>query len=131
MKSDMCVNYIGLVYFALMFEFVVGILSEKYCILTLWFFFQCQREGYVQRVKDEEGEGCNLQGSLEVNKVAGNFHFATGKSFLQSAIFLADVLALQDNHYNVRQNWFFIIHCLNCVSYSENFDKFSMLPFCL
>jgi len=67
----------------------------------------------VQRVKDEEGEGCNIQGSLEVNKVAGNFHFATGKSFLQSAIFLADLLALQDNHYNVRLNYFFIIRCLN------------------
>jgi len=62
----------------------------------------------VQRVKDEEGEGCNIQGSLEVNKVAGNFHFATGKSFLQSAIFLADLLALQDNHYNVRLNYFLL-----------------------
>jgi len=60
----------------------------------------------VQRVRDEEGEGCNIQGSLEVNKVAGNFHFATGKSFLQSAVFLADLLALQDNHYNVRLNCF-------------------------
>jgi endoplasmic reticulum-Golgi intermediate compartment protein 3 len=58
----------------------------------------------VQKVKDEEGEGCNIHGSLEVNKVAGNFHFATGQSFLQSAIFLADLLALQDNHYNVRMN---------------------------
>ncbi|KAG4999537.1 hypothetical protein JHK87_020609 [Glycine soja] len=75
---------------------------------------QCQREGYVQRVKDEEGEGCNLQGSLEVNKVAGNFHFATGKSFLQSAIFLADVLALQDNHYNIS-------HRINKLSFGHHF----------
>ncbi|KAG5040580.1 hypothetical protein AAZX31_05G109000 [Glycine max] len=75
---------------------------------------QCQREGYVQRVKDEEGEGCNLQGSLEVNKVAGNFHFATGKSFLQSAIFLADLLALQDNHYNIS-------HRINKLSFGHHF----------
>ncbi|XLT44751.1 hypothetical protein HN873_037355, partial [Arachis hypogaea] len=42
-------------------------------------FDQCQREGYVQRVKDEEGEGCNIHGSLQINKVAGDFHFAIGK----------------------------------------------------
>ncbi|XLS57522.1 hypothetical protein HN51_007277, partial [Arachis hypogaea] len=43
-------------------------------------FDQCQREGYVQRVKDEEGEGCNIHGSLQINKVARDFHFAIGKS---------------------------------------------------
>ncbi|KAK7400306.1 hypothetical protein VNO78_11511 [Psophocarpus tetragonolobus] len=75
---------------------------------------QCQREGYVQRVKDEEGEGCNIQGSIEVNKVAGNFHFATGKSFLQSAVFLADLLALQDNHYNIS-------HRINKLSFGHHF----------
>ncbi|MED6217229.1 hypothetical protein PIB30_015789 [Stylosanthes scabra] len=64
---------------------------------------QCHREGYVQRVKDEEGEGCNIHGSLQINKVAGHFHFATGKSFLnQSTSFLLDLLALQDsNHLNI------------------------------
>ncbi|KAG9135357.1 hypothetical protein Leryth_007137 [Lithospermum erythrorhizon] len=41
---------------------------------------QCKREGFIQRIKDEEGEGCNLHGSLEVNKVAGNFHFIPDKS---------------------------------------------------
>ncbi|RYR17483.1 hypothetical protein Ahy_B03g062210 isoform B [Arachis hypogaea] len=86
---------------------------------------QCQREGYVQKVKDEEGEGCNILGSLEVNKVAGNFHFATGKSFLQSAMFLADLLALQDNHLNVRLNWISNIPCLNKTP-NKNFDKVLM-----
>ncbi|GJT69126.1 endoplasmic reticulum-Golgi intermediate compartment protein 3-like protein [Tanacetum coccineum] len=38
-----------------------------------------QVEGFVQRIIAEEGEGCNLHGSLEVNKLAGNFHFV--KSF--------------------------------------------------
>ncbi|KAL1328147.1 hypothetical protein HN51_038068 [Arachis hypogaea] len=75
---------------------------------------QCQREGYVQKVKDEEGEGCNILGSLEVNKVAGNFHFATGKSFLQSAMFLADLLALQDNHLNIS-------HQINKLSFGAHF----------
>nr|CAD1833155.1 unnamed protein product [Ananas comosus var. bracteatus] len=40
---------------------------------------QCMREGFIQKIKDEQGEGCNIHGFLEVNKVAGNFHFAPGK----------------------------------------------------
>lgn len=54
-------------------------------------------------MKEEEGEGCNIHGSLEVNKVAGNFHFAPGKSFHQPHANLLDLLALQTESYNVRQ----------------------------
>ncbi|KAE9605475.1 hypothetical protein Lal_00025250 [Lupinus albus] len=75
---------------------------------------QCKREGYVQKVKDEEGEGCNIHGSLELSKVAGNFHFATGKSFLHSAIFLADLLALQDSHFNIS-------HTVNKLSFGDRY----------
>ncbi|RAL49469.1 hypothetical protein DM860_012902 [Cuscuta australis] len=62
---------------------------------------QCKREGFIQKVKDEEGEGCNIHGSLEVNKVAGNFHFSPGKSFHHSNIHLSDLLALQTDSYNI------------------------------
>ncbi|CAN6584020.1 unnamed protein product [Malus baccata var. baccata] len=31
---------------------------------------QCKREGFLQRIKDEEGEGCNIYGFLEVNKIS-------------------------------------------------------------
>ncbi|CAN4110585.1 unnamed protein product [Withania somnifera] len=62
---------------------------------------QCKREGFVQKVKDEEGEGCNIHGSLEVNKVAGNFHFAAGKSFHQSSFQLFELIALQSDTYNI------------------------------
>lgn len=60
---------------------------------------QCKREGFAQRIKDEEGEGCNIYGSLEVNKVAGNFHFI--KSFHQSSVHIPDLLAFQEDSYNV------------------------------
>ncbi|GAA0138713.1 hypothetical protein LIER_00405 [Lithospermum erythrorhizon] len=35
---------------------------------------QCKRECFLQRIKEEEeeGEGCNIYGFLDVNKVAGN-----------------------------------------------------------
>ncbi|PHT64166.1 hypothetical protein T459_32039 [Capsicum annuum] len=62
---------------------------------------QCKREGFVQKIKDEEGEGCNIHGSLEVNKVAGNFHFAAGKSFHQSTFQLFELVTLQPDNYNI------------------------------
>jgi hypothetical protein len=62
---------------------------------------QCKREGFLQRIKDEEGEGCNIYGFLEVNKVAGNFHFAPGKSFQQSGVHVHDLLAFQKDSFNV------------------------------
>ncbi|GAA0157164.1 hypothetical protein LIER_14488 [Lithospermum erythrorhizon] len=62
---------------------------------------QCKREGFIQRIKDEEGEGCNLHGSLEVNKVAGNFHFIPGKGLHQSTFNLFDLMALQAESYNI------------------------------
>ncbi|XP_071725662.1 uncharacterized protein [Rutidosis leptorrhynchoides] len=60
---------------------------------------QCKREGFAQRIKDEEGEGCNIYGSLEVNKVAGNFHFI--KSFHQSSVHIPDLLSFQEDSYNI------------------------------
>ncbi|KAI3770209.1 hypothetical protein L6452_01334 [Arctium lappa] len=60
---------------------------------------QCKREGFAQKIKDEEGEGCNIYGSLEVNKVAGNFHFI--KSFHQSSIHIPDLMAFQEDSYNI------------------------------
>ncbi|PHT97062.1 hypothetical protein BC332_34009 [Capsicum chinense] len=62
---------------------------------------QCKREGFVQKIKDEEGEGCNIHGSLEVNKVAGNFHFAAGKSFHQPTFQLFELVTLQPDNYNI------------------------------
>jgi len=73
-------------------------------LFTYLFVIQCKREGFLQRVKDEEGEGCNIYGFLEVNKVAGNFHFAPGKSFHQSGVHVHDLLAFQKDSFNVRND---------------------------
>jgi len=42
-------------------------------------------------VLQQSKEGCNVAGSLRVNKVAGNFHLAPGKSFQQNNIHLHDL----------------------------------------
>ncbi|XP_042494937.1 endoplasmic reticulum-Golgi intermediate compartment protein 3-like isoform X1 [Macadamia integrifolia] len=75
---------------------------------------QCKREGFLQRIKEEEGEGCNLYGFLEVNKVAGNFHFAPGKSFQQSNVHVHDLLPFQKDSFNIS-------HKINKLSFGEYF----------
>lgn len=75
---------------------------------------QCKREGYVQQIKDEEGEGCNIHGSLDVNKVAGNIHFATGQSFHQSNMFLTELLGLEKDMSN-------ITHKINKLAFGDQY----------
>lgn len=75
---------------------------------------QCKREGWLDKIKEEEGEGCNVYGSLEVNKVAGNFHFAPGKSFQQSNMHVHDFLAFQKESFNVS-------HTINELSFGPHF----------
>ncbi|KAL9274466.1 Endoplasmic reticulum-Golgi intermediate compartment protein 3-like protein, partial [Drosera capensis] len=61
---------------------------------------QCEREGFFKKLQDEDGEGCSIHGSLQVNKVAGNFHFASGKSFHQTDAFLNDPIVFKREDYN-------------------------------
>ncbi|XP_042012525.1 endoplasmic reticulum-Golgi intermediate compartment protein 3-like [Salvia splendens] len=75
---------------------------------------QCKREGFLQRIKDEEGEGCNIYGFLDVNKVAGNFHFAPGKSFEQSNVHVHDLLAFQKDSFN-------LTHKINRIAFGDFF----------
>ncbi|KAG9451546.1 hypothetical protein H6P81_011511 [Aristolochia fimbriata] len=75
---------------------------------------QCKREGFLQQIKEEEGEGCNIYGYLEVNKVAGNFHFAPGKSFQQSNVHVHDLLAFQKDSFNVS-------HKINRLAFGDYF----------
>ncbi|KAJ7556838.1 hypothetical protein O6H91_05G100600 [Diphasiastrum complanatum] len=75
---------------------------------------QCKREGWLVKIKEQEGEGCNIYGSLEVNKVAGNFHFAPGKSFQQSNMHVHDIQSFQKDDFNVS-------HKINELSFGAHF----------
>ncbi|XP_047341217.1 endoplasmic reticulum-Golgi intermediate compartment protein 3-like [Impatiens glandulifera] len=79
---------------------------------------QCKREGYIQKIKDEDGEGCNIHGSLEVNKVAGNFHFTPGKSFHQSTFLFQDLLGFSMESHNIS-------HKINQLSFGAYFPGVS------
>jgi len=62
---------------------------------------QCQKEGWTQKMKDQQGEGCQIYGYLLVNKVAGNFHFAPGKSFQQHNMHVHDLQPLKWATFNI------------------------------
>ncbi|XP_022941102.1 endoplasmic reticulum-Golgi intermediate compartment protein 3-like [Cucurbita moschata] len=76
---------------------------------------QCKREGFFKRVKNEEGEGCNIYGFLEVNKVAGNFHFAPGKSFQLPYFQIHNPLA------SFQWDTFNITHRINRLNFGDDF----------
>ncbi|KAJ6806403.1 endoplasmic reticulum-Golgi intermediate compartment protein 3-like [Iris pallida] len=73
---------------------------------------QCKREGFLQKIKDEEGEGCNIHGFLEVNKVAGSIHFTPGKSFHHANFHIYDVSFQRE--YNIS-------HHINKLSFGKEF----------
>ena len=47
---------------------------------------QCVNEGWTTQIKEQKDEGCRVYGTIDVSKVAGNFHFAPGKSFQQHSV---------------------------------------------
>ncbi|KAI1315643.1 Endoplasmic reticulum-Golgi intermediate compartment protein 3 [Mortierella claussenii] len=52
---------------------------------------QCVREGYMEKMKEQANQGCRMHGMLTVNKVAGNFHIAPGRSFQRANMHVHDI----------------------------------------
>ncbi|KAF9403851.1 hypothetical protein BGX21_009217 [Mortierella sp. AD011] len=52
---------------------------------------QCVREGYLEKLKEQDDQGCRLWGELTINKVAGNIHVAPGRSFQHGATHVHDI----------------------------------------
>jgi hypothetical protein len=75
---------------------------------------RCKKEGFMQKQQEEQQEGCRMTGTLEVSKVAGNFHFAPGKTFSQVGIHIHDLIILQRTDYNVS-------HTINHLSFGRKY----------
>lgn len=60
---------------------------------------QCRLEQHAKDIHSAfPGEGCRLRGSLKVNKVAGNFHFAPGRSYQRGSIHVHDLAPFENKH---------------------------------
>jgi len=46
---------------------------------------QCKNEGWLDKLKEQSDEGCNISGRIRVNKVIGNIHLSPGRSFQTNA----------------------------------------------
>jgi len=75
---------------------------------------QCVREGFTEKLQSQLGEGCQVYGYLLVNKVAGNFHLAPGKSFQQHHMHVHDLQPFKNLKYN-------LTHTLNKLSFGKEF----------
>lgn len=75
---------------------------------------QCKREGWSEKMQAQKSEGCRTFGYLEVNKVAGNFHFAPGKSFQQSHVHVHDLQAFGGQKFNIS-------HHINHLSFGNDY----------
>ena len=62
---------------------------------------QCAQETLERKLRAEKKEGCNMHGFVLVNKVAGNFHFAPGKSYQQANRHVHDFMSFEASQYNV------------------------------
>jgi len=75
---------------------------------------QCVAEGWLQKLLEMKDEGCEVFGHLLVNKVAGNFHFAPGKSFQQQNVHVHDLLPFGGQAFNAS-------HFINHISFGNDF----------
>jgi len=75
---------------------------------------QCVREGFTEKLQQQAGEGCQVYGYLLVNKVAGNFHFAPGKSFQQHHMHVHDLQPYRNLNFNLS-------HTVNRLSFGKEF----------
>jgi len=75
---------------------------------------QCKNERATEKISEQKGEGCNIYGHLEVNKVAGNFHFAPGKSFQQGNMHVHDLMPFENMDFNVS-------HTIHKMSFGADF----------
>ncbi|GMH32727.1 hypothetical protein BSKO_00561 [Bryopsis sp. KO-2023] len=73
---------------------------------------QCLTEDHEQEVRVQAGEGCRMWGSLKVNRVAGNFHFAPGRSFQRGAVHVHDMQPFKDKNLD-------FTHTINHLSFGK------------
>lgn len=73
-------------------------------------FSRCVREGWLERAATQSQEGCNMHGTILMNRVQGNFHFSPGKAVSYGSQHIHDVRTyLATNHdfqHEIHHLWF-------------------------
>ena len=53
---------------------------------------QCIAEGWTEKIKTQNKEGCRVEGKLHVNKVVGSFHLSPGRAFQSNSMHYHDLV---------------------------------------
>ncbi len=67
------------------------------------------------------GEGCRVEGSMKVNKVAGNFHMTCGESIVRDGAHIHQFLPNEAPIFNVS-------HTINSISFGELYPHMPPKP---
>lgn len=81
---------------------------------------QCATDAILQS-KEGNVEGCNIYGYVEVPRVAGNIHFAPGRSFQHANMHVHDLMAFALQTFNVT-------HTINSFSFGTRVDESLVNP---
>lgn len=76
---------------------------------------QCTTDAILQSKEGTAVEGCNMYGYVEVPRVAGNIHFAPGKSFQYANVHVHDLMSFALQTFNVT-------HTINSFSFGHRVD---------
>jgi len=63
------------------------------CVREQYLLLGCSDISYKENLLSQSHEGCNLAGFISVNKVAGNFHVAPGRSFAINGMHVHDTVS--------------------------------------
>ncbi|PVU97765.1 hypothetical protein BB559_001913 [Furculomyces boomerangus] len=77
---------------------------------------QCIREKYVEQISDQVGEGCRFVGSVEINKVSGNFHIMAGETIKKNNAHAHVVHDYMPQVYD-------FTHKINSLSFGDTFEN--------
>ncbi|PAA82192.1 hypothetical protein BOX15_Mlig030157g2 [Macrostomum lignano] len=88
---------------------------KGWAVVDLANYAQCREEGLDVKLRNAGHEGCRVHGHLLVNKVAGNFHFAPGKSYEQSHMHVHDLSGLRGVTFNLS-------HSVHSLSFGDTYD---------
>ena len=75
---------------------------------------QCKNEGFSEMLDEVKDEGCQVYGYLMVQKVAGNFHLAPGKSFQNHHMHVHDLVLFKEGKFN-------LAHTIKKLSFGNEF----------
>jgi hypothetical protein len=61
---------------------------------------QCTREASKEENESRDGEGCRIHGTMQINRVAGNFHVALGRTFHRHGKLVHQFMPGEQSTYN-------------------------------